>query len=550
MTTPHRTAERTATVSPSRFARRRKVIGLSALFAAAWFGPAAWAAAPSGAIARDGAPRKNDGVVRYGEFGARGDGVTDDFAAIVEAHEFANARGLPVRADDGATYYIGGADRTAAIQTDTDFGTARFLVDDTKVANRAANIFEVSSPLKPFKLKGVTSLKRNQDRLDVTLPGPCLIAVTNAKVKRYIRYGANRNNGAAQTDVFLVDAKGKVDPSAPIIWDFDTITDITAHPMDERTLTVRGGVFTTIANAEDAKYAYYARGIAVRRSNVVIEKLEHRITGEGDHGAPYGGFINIGTCANVTVRNTVLTGHKTYQTIGAAGVRVSMGTYDISLNRAINVAFINCTQTNDIKDRRYWGIMGSNYCKNLLYDNCTLSRFDAHMGVTNATIRNSTMGHAGINTIGRGTFTVEGTTVYGGSFINLRSDYGSTWEGEIVIRNCVFIPSAGGKVTASLIGGSNSGQHDFGYTCHMPERIVIDGLRIDDTNRPDKYPGPAIFADFNRDFRDGSYVEKFPYVRTKEVVLKAVTTASGAKLRVSSNPFMFREVKVTELPGG
>jgi hypothetical protein len=42
-----------------------------------------------------------------------------------------------------------------------------------------------------------------------------------------------------------------------------------------------------------------------------------------------------------------------------------MGSYDISVNRAVNVSFVNCSQTNDINDRTYWGIMGSNYCKNL-----------------------------------------------------------------------------------------------------------------------------------------------------------------------------------------
>lgn len=63
--------------------------------------------------------------------------------------------------------------------------------------------------------------------------------------------------------------------------------------------------------------------------------LEHRVIGEGDHSAPYGGFLNIGDCANVTVRNTVLTGHKTHSTIALAGRKVSMGSYDILVNRAV-----------------------------------------------------------------------------------------------------------------------------------------------------------------------------------------------------------------------
>lgn len=488
---------------------------------------------------------KTKGFINYSDFGAKGDGKTDDIDAIAAAHQIANEQNLPVKADAGATYYISGKECTAEIQTNTEFGTAAFIIDDTNVENRNASVFKVSSGLQAFNPEGITSLKRNQEKITANLPGACLITVTNSNVKRYIRFGPNQNNGTSQTDIFVVDKNGNVDKNAPIIWDFDKITDISALPIDEETLTITGGKFTTIANQAESKYTYYSRNIAIRRSNVVIDGLEHHVTGEGDHGAPYGGFIHVGDCAFVTVKNTLLTGHKMYSTIGSAGVNVSMGTYDISVNRALNVSFVNCRQTNDIDDSRYWGIMGSNYSKNLLYDNCTFSRFDAHMGVANATIRNSTMGHMGINAIGTGTFLVENSTIRGRTFINLRSDYGSTWQGEFIIRNCVFIPGGGKPTNASLIGGSYSGQHDFGYTCYMPERITIENLKIDDSNHPDNYSGPAIFANFNPAMTSDSYVEKYPYVKTKEVILKKVTTSSGKELRISDNQFMFKDVKIT-----
>jgi hypothetical protein len=484
------------------------------------------------------------GLVRYSDFGARGDGKTDDIDAIAAAHAFANQHGLLVKADEGATYYIGGKERTAVIRTDTDFGTAAFIIDDTEVQNRNASVFMVSSSLQPFQLEGISSLERNQEKIDVSLPGTCLVTVTNSNLMHYIRFGLNQNNGSPQTDIFVVDENGNVDMESPIIWDFDQITDITALPMDETKLKITGGRFTTIANKAESKYTYYSRNIAIRRSHVLVDGLEHRVTGEGEQGAPYGGFINIRDCAYVTVQNTTLTGHKTYRTIGSAGKPVSMGSYDISVQRALNVSFVNCSQTNDINDRMYWGIMGSNYCKNLVYDNCTFSRFDAHKGVANATIRNSTLGHVGINAIGSGVLTVENTTIRGRNLINLRRDYGSTWQGEIVIRDCVFIPGGGRPTSASLISGSNSGQHDFGYTCYMPERIIIENLRIDDSNHPEDYQGPAIFANFNPQMTDDSYQEKFPYVRTRQVILRNVTTSSGKDLRLSDNPFMFKDVKV------
>ncbi len=487
---------------------------------------------------------KTRGWVAYSDFGARGDGKTDDIDAIAGTHAFANQYSLQVKAGDGGTYYIGGKARVAVIHTNTDFGEASFIIDDTEVQNRNTPIFLVSSSLQPFELKGISSLKRNQQNIATSLPGTCLITVTNSRVKHYIRFGLNQNDGAAQTDIFIVDKNGKVDTSAPIIWDFDQITRISALPIDAKPLTIKGGHFTTIANKAESKYTYYNRNIAIKRSNVFVEGLEHRITGEGEQGAPYGGFLNIQECAYVTVRNTILTGHKTYSTIGAAGKPVSMGTYDISANRALNVSFINCSQTNDINDRTYWGILGSNYCKNMLYDSCVFSRFDAHMGVANATIRNSTLGHMGINAIGSGTLKVENSTIRGNTLVNLRSDYGSTWQGDFIIRNCVFVPANGKSSSASLIGGSYSGDHDFGYTCYMPHRILIENVQIDDSNHPANYQGAAIFLNFNPQMTNDSFKEKFPYIKTKEVIVKNVTTASGKALRISDNTFMFKNVKV------
>ena len=483
-------------------------------------------------------------LVKYSDFGARGDGKTDDIESIAGTHAFANLHNLPVKADNGATYYIGGKERTAFIQTDTDFGTAAFIIDDTEVQNRNASVFMVNSGLKSFKLENVSSLKRNQEKIDAAFPGPCLVTVTNSNVKQYIRFGLNQNNGSSQTDIFVVDKNGNVDMKAPIIWNFDQITDITALPIDEKTLKISGGRFTTIANKAESKYTYYSRNLSIRRSNVIVEGLEHRITGEGEQGAPYGGFIYIGDCANVVLKNAVLTGHKTYTTIGTAGKPVTMGTYDLSANRAVNVSFVNCTQTNDINDSKYWGILGSNFCKNMLYDHCTLSRFDAHQGVANATIRNSTLGHMGINAIGSGLLLIENSTIRGRSIVNLRSDYGSTWQGELIIRNCVFVPSDGKPMSAALISGSYSSQHNFGYICYMPERITIENLRIDDSKHPENYQGPAIFTNFNPEMKDNSYQEKFPYVKTKEVILNNVTTASGKAIRISDNKFMFKDVQV------
>lgn len=489
--------------------------------------------------------KTSSNVVHYEDFGAIGDGKTDDQEAIVKAHAFANQSRRPVRANDQATYYIGGQDLSAIVETDTDFGTACIIIDDTKVQNINRDIFEIRSTHAPIKVKPPASLKRNQSKIPITLPGRCVVSITNSQVNHFIRKGVNQSSGTQQTDICLVNADGQVSSDTPIQWDFDHITDLIAYPVDETPLTLKGGRFTTLANNAESKYTYYQRGIAVSRSTVVVDGLEHRITGEGKHGAPYKGFLSINNCSDVRVRNVLFTAHKTYVTKNSANKPVSMGSYDFNAFSSLNVTLENCRQSNDITNRRYWGLMGSNFCKNLRLEGCHFSRFDAHKGVYNASIRNSTMGYMGINAIGKGTLLIENTTVLANNFIWLRADYGSTWEGDIIIRNCVFEPPKGSQVI--LLNGYNEGNHNFGYSCFMPEKITIDTLRINDANPPENYAGPILFADFNPRLKNSSFKQDYPYTITREVIRNVITTASGKPLIISRNPFMFNNVIIREL---
>ena len=63
------------------------------------------------------------GLVHYSDFGAKGDGKTDDIDAIAAAHAFANQHGLLVKADEGATYYIAGKEPRSS---ERPYGCPRF----------------------------------------------------------------------------------------------------------------------------------------------------------------------------------------------------------------------------------------------------------------------------------------------------------------------------------------------------------------------------------------------------------------------------------------
>ncbi len=470
--------------------------------------------------------------VTYEDFGAVGDGKADDLEAVVKAHEYANENGTSVFANETATYYIGGADKTACIMTDTDWSSARFIIDDTQVENRSAWVFNIAPSRSGTNITDkVSPLKSDAENIGTTLENKSLVVLTDSNVKRYIRKGANQNSGSNQTDVIIADENGNISPEAPLIWDFDSITAAAAYPIDAELLTVKGGRFTTLANNAASEYNYYSRGILIRRSNTVIDGIYHDIKNEGKTGAPYSAFVSLSHCADVTVKNCTFTGHKKYSTIGSAGTSVAMGTYDISAATAINAKFINCNQTNDITDIDYWGIAGTNYCKNLVYDGCALSRFDAHQGVLNATIKNSVLGHHGIKLIGSGTVLVENTTVLSDSFIALRSDYGSTWNGDLIIRNCNFYPNG---ISSHIIDAENSEDHDFGYTCYLPQIIEIDGLYVH------RIGINYLFTQVNSKHRSDSYDAEYPVVPPQEITVNNFSCLLFGKLSVSKNKTIFK----------
>ena len=460
--------------------------------------------------------------VTYEAFGAVGDGRHDDMPAIAAAHEEANRRGLPVRAKEGAVYYIAPKAATAVIRTDTDWTGASFVIDDRDLDNIHAPIFDIPPAGEeiPFALETLSAGQRQ-------VPNPSgrelYVFVRNDHHRDFIRYGGNQDNGSPRNDSFLVNPDGSL-PS-PVTFDFDEITACAARTLPETSLTVTGGTFTTIANRRESKYDYHSRNISVRRSKTALSGITHRVTDEPDHGAPYGGFLTISGCAKVDIADCLLTGHRIYWTMGTGGVMVPMGSYDINCSGAAGVTFRRVTQTTDIMDRNYWGLIGTNHCRDLMFEDCVLSRFDAHTGVTNCTIRRCRLGWQCLNAIGYGTFVIEDTEAFGYAFVNLRDDYGCTWRGDFVIRNCVWHPAGEGR---SVFRAHNRGTHDFGYECALPARVTIDGLTVPETETL------FIFNDWGEEIG-----APYPMSLPREVRVKDIRGAGT--VRLCENPALLSE---------
>lgn len=494
-------------------------------------------------------------TVSYSEFGAVGDGKTDDMAAIAATHAFANTFNVGVRADAGATYYIGSWEETATVKTNTDWTGASFILDDRAVPldKRSTVVFDIAPSTEAINdTMLLQSVAAGQESLGVTFDTPVVLELVDSSVKRYIRYGMNANEGSDQKDYILVDENGNVDAGTPILWDYAQFSSIRTIPVDTEPLYITGGTFTTVPAYEITDPTYYNRGLKIRRSNTVIDGLEHYIENENpETGAPYSGIMIFDKCANVTVKNCIFTPHKTFYYVKEDGTDFSQGTYDINPSGALNLTFENCKQSISITDRSYWGIIGSNFCKNMTIKGCSFSRADAHQGVAHMTILDSEIGVHGLQLIGTGTFRMENTTVMGSNFLYLRGDYGSHWDGDFVIRNCTWIPDGGEVINGNrtLIQGDNPETHDFGYECRMPHTIVIDGLHVKDANAGENYNDIWLIGNINPEHKDAqseqSILERGYPIRTPETVtVKNFTSDSGKTWSRPPNSFMFRETEI------
>ena len=460
-------------------------------------------------------------TVFYGDFNVTQSDNICCLSEINEVHKYANENGLKVFADFGAKYYISATNLSANIYTDVEWGNAEFIIDDSNITpdNRGGPIFRIQTANTAYSIDAIKTLSRDMTNLGITLPEKSIVTFIDNTKKHYIR-SLIETSGADKRDAVVADKDGSIDMDAPLMWDFDNITSITVQPIEEDILYVGGGRFTTIAN-HTVDESSYTRGLYITRSNTVVNGVDHYIIGEEEMCAPYAGFISIVSCAYVTVKNCILTAPK----------EAFQGSYDIGMNSTISISFINCFQSNDINDDSYWHISGTNYCKNFVYDRCVFSGYDIHTAAVNGAVKNSVIGYVGITVVGYGTFLMEDTTFFNSKLFRLRNDFGASWEGDLIIRNCTVTPM--NDATVYVVSGVNEGNHDYGYTCYLPKNITIDGLNVNTLK------DIAVFADFNGDISASKYNPEYPlqYV-TESIIVRNYNSLSEKKITLYGNDYL------------
>ena len=292
-------------------------------------------------------------IILYDEYGAVGDGVTDDFAAIKAAHEFANTLAadgyinVTVMGDENAIYYIGAGNVTKEadcilVATNTDFAGATFIIDDYSIDAESAEgkypIFKIVSSYSHKTLNvrsegaaGATisainssgGLKSGETPvIDLDLGYPALLVIKGV-------------NGVDNVTVSVnIDANGQVSESTPISSDITAISTITAYRNDDRKVAISNGIFLSKFNYSADAQSLFFRGIQISRSNTVLKNITHYSPDEIKKVTPYSAFIKILNANAVRIESSAFSKSEAYTS-------VLDGEFEISSELSHGVSIIN-----------------------------------------------------------------------------------------------------------------------------------------------------------------------------------------------------------------
>ena len=529
--------------------------------------------------------------VTYEDFGAVGDGVTDDFVAIKLAHDYANEMGLPVKARDEANYYIhynkiDGVVESAIIKTPTDWGDAHFTIDDRDISPVKGDetfeyshtrIFEIPPIHKSIRITDRELLSRieaeglnpESKKINLGLGYDAMIMPYSQRLEDrvYRRRGYGPLAlGAHKREVIVIDKDGNIDPDTKVLFDYPHIDYIEVYRCDDEPLTVKGGIFTTRTSTVNTlrdmgdgttseEGGYITRGIRVFRSNVTISGVRHYVTDSislrdqiknGDYvhiSSTYGGFYLTQFANNVTFADCVMTGRRCHGRPKNCRWQGTGGTYDFMGNCSNKLTLKNCVQSNfwvrydeelniypceendegavssiqlkhieglDVKV--FWGVCETDFCKNMEYNGCTLSRFDAHMGMYNGKLINSSVNILALT--GAGTMQIENVKWFASdplyifnALLHFREDYGSTWEGDVIIKNVKAYFFNNENISICYHRYSN---WNYGYKCALPN-INIDGFE-------------AFYIDTRKPLPEGSLIKLIGSTPIKEPAMHLAET--------------------------
>ncbi len=378
--------------------------------------------------------------VYYSDFGAKGDGIADDYLAIYKAHEYANMSGQTVYADKDAKYRIEEMTYgSIPVKTDVYLGDAKII---TKNRVTDGNLLE--KPL--FFIEGEKgliyedldeNLVLNKDQAQASWISD--FTQNNSMIKV-----CGKNEGVDIVDVFIIKDGDAVDENSPISYNFSEIDKLQIYKTTDKPIVFSGGVFESTGEVTE---------ILVRRSNVGIDGIEVKISeGSKENEVP---FVDFSLSYNCTLINT----------------EVSVSCHD-----CIDIKFKGAGLDPDSTEKPFVLLSGA---KNVEISDMNLSALDASDDVFGLKVFRTNI-YSPIKLNGGNYFEAENVNVLSGdSFVVLTKISGASFCGDIKLKNSKIDSidiSSLYVIKSEYDSGDEEYSSRFGYSLHMPNRVILDNF--------------------------------------------------------------------------
>ena len=313
-------------------------------------------------------------VIYYEDFGAVGDGKTNDFEAMYNVHTIANKYGQTVKARPDSIFYIkdtyiSGAKKSIEIRTNTDWQGAKIIIDDSEIGTYAPynklqnnNIFVVKPDEKMVTVQdkalleaiAVAGVNPGTTHIDFKLDGwggALMLVPYNSTHKVARRRGYSGHSGSDMHEIVIIDQYGNVSSETPIMFDYTSVTKMEVYKLDPKTaITIKNATIETIDSKINHMVngsfvgGYISRGLQVERSYTTVENIKHVVIEgftlkdrvNGEVGPSSGGMFKAQNASYITFKNCIIPGRQAY----------GGSSYNFRPTLVNKVVLENCTQSN------------------------------------------------------------------------------------------------------------------------------------------------------------------------------------------------------------
>jgi hypothetical protein len=182
-------------------------------------------------------------------------------------------------------------------------------------------------------------------------------------------------------------------------------------------------------------------------------------------------FITIFSTFDVTVKDATLSCQKYYFS----------GSYGMMLSETLRIMVDNMSGQDG------WGLINTNWSKEITFENCFFNRVDSHWGGYDFTIRNCRIKNTGVKFAGGGTMLIENcrflmNTVSNDEeernvFFAPRQDYGYYFDGNLIIRDLTVEVSPSSTLNSAVVVSLGEVYYDPGIpNIYMPKQMIVENV--------------------------------------------------------------------------